>query len=65
MIPSSAVSPANLYNTITLGFNFKNINGQQKQMPKALKLASSYYQMKPNQKLDNKQPNEYIQCSMH
>lgn len=63
MIPSSAVSPANLYNTITLGFNFKNINGQQKQMPKALKLASS--QMKPYQKLDNKQLNEYIQHSMH
>lgn len=38
MIPSSAVSPENLYNTITIGFNFKNINSQEKRMPKALKL---------------------------
>lgn len=36
MIPSSAVSPENLYNTITVGFNVKSIKGQEKQMPKAM-----------------------------
>jgi len=48
MIPSSAVSPENLFNTITIGFNFKNISNPEKQMPKALKLVSSYCQMKPS-----------------
>ena len=46
MIPSSAVSPANLYSTIILGFHSKYINGQEKQMSNDSKLGSWLLEIK-------------------